>query len=213
VVGTDLGLRVFVPGPQVTLAGQAITALAVSPDRSWWAITDRTDVWHRDLYALWHKVATITDMQLHCLLPLEDTVFIGTSGACLIHMAHGRLQRLNCFESITERDDWYTPWGDPPDVRSLAHSPTGDLYVNIHVGGILRSRDRGQSWQPTIDFHADVHEVCTVPQRPDWVLAATAQGLAISEDRGETWRFDRTHLHGAYARAIALCGETILMSA
>ena len=72
---------------------------------------------------------------------------------------------------------------------------------------------RGKTWQPTIDFHVDVHEVCTTADHPNWVLAATAQGLALSQDRGDTWQFDRTNLHGAYARAIAVCGETILMTA
>ncbi len=212
IVGTTNGLVTLSPEPQVELAGHDITALA-SGSNTLWAITDHNAIWQRDAEHQWHKIATVSDVELHCLLPLEESLLVGTSGACLLRLQQGDLKRINCFESIEERDEWYTPWGDPPDVRSLAISPSGILYVNIHVGGILRSEDGGKTWQPTIDFHADVHEVCTVPGRPDWVLAATAQGLAISEAKGDTWRFDNENLHGAYARAVGVCGEIILMTA
>ncbi|WP_052050898.1 hypothetical protein [Leptolyngbya sp. KIOST-1] len=198
--------------PRVDLEGHTITALAVGPDRLW-AIADRTSIWQRDADQRWRRVAAITDVALNCLLPFDDTVLVGNSGARLLRLENGSLEWLNGFESVQGRDEWYTPWGDPPDVRSLALSACGDLYVNVHVGGIVRSSDRGQTWQPTIDVHADVHQVYTLADRPDWVLAATAEGLAISTDRGRSWDFDRDHLHGAYARAIAVCGETILMSA
>ncbi|PSN15209.1 hypothetical protein C7293_08285 [filamentous cyanobacterium CCT1] len=212
LAGTADGLVWLSPEPQVVLEGHNITALVVGPNRCW-AIVDRRSIWQQAAGQPWRKVAAMDDLELNCLLPLDDGVLVGTSGACLIRLENGDLERLNCFESVEGHDEWYTPWGDPPDVRSLAVSPSGGLYVNVHVGGILRSSDRGQTWQPTIDFHADVHEVRTLAERPDWVLAATAEGLAISEDRGQSWRFDRAQLHAPYARAIALCGETILMSA
>jgi hypothetical protein len=212
IVGTTQGLLLLETEPQIKLAGHDITALAVGPG-GWWAIADQDSIWRCDPDGQWHRIAAVSDVTLNCLLPLKDAVWVGSSGACLIRMKDGDLQRINCFEAVEERDEWYTPWGDPPDVRSLAVGPAGTLYVNVHVGGILRSDDQGQTWQPTIDFHADVHEVCTITDRPDWVLAATAQGLALSTDRGNTWRFDRNHLHGAYSRAVAVCGETILMTA
>ncbi|MCM1985247.1 WD40/YVTN/BNR-like repeat-containing protein [Lyngbya confervoides] len=212
IAGTKNGLVTLSPEPQVELLGYDITALA-SGSNTVWAITDRNAIWQRDLEHQWHQVTTVSEGELHCLFPFAESLLVGTSSACLLRVQEGDLKRINCFESIEEREEWYTPWGDPPDVRSLAISPSGILYVNVHVGGILRSDDGGATWQPTIDFHADVHEVCTVPGRPDWVLAATAQGLAISKEKGETWCFDSENLHGAYARAVAVCGEIVLMSA
>ena len=76
----------------------------------------------------------------------------------------------------------------------------------------MRSKDGGHSWQPTIDLHSDVHQVQTVPNRPGFVLAAVAQGLATSTDGGDSWSFDRANLHATYSRAVAVCGETVLMS-
>jgi photosystem II stability/assembly factor-like uncharacterized protein len=212
IAGTSKGLLFLGSKQYVELEGFSITALA-SKDSQLWAITDYNLVWHRDQKGEWRKVASMNDLQLTCILPTQDAVLVGTSGACLIRIADGSTHRINCFEKVEGRSEWYTPWGAPPDVRSMAIGSEGELYVNVHVGGILRSLDQGQSWQPTIDFDSDVHEVKTINNYPDIVLAATAYGLAISKDKGNSWSFDRTNLHDDYSRAIAVCSETILMTA
>lgn len=212
IAGTSNGLLFIDSTQYVELEGYSITALALSQD-GLWAIADRNSIWHRDPNGEWHQVAAINDLRLNCILPIEDAVLVGTSQAHLLRITDdGSTNRINCFEAVEGRSQWYTPWGGPPDVRSMAVGQSGELYVNVHVGGILRSDDQGQSWQPTIDFHADVHEVRTIPARQDLVLAATAEGLAISQDRGNSWSFDRTNLHANYSRAVAVCGETILMT-
>lgn len=212
IVGTADGLLFVDSEQQVELEGKSITALAANTD-GWWVIVDRHSVWHRNAAGQWYQVAAVDNLQLNCILPIAETVLVGTSEAHLLRITNGSIERINCFEQVQGREEWYTPWGGPPDVRSMAVGQSGELYVNVHVGGVLRSLDQGQSWQPTIDFHADVHEVRTVPEHPDLVLAATAEGLAISQDKGNTWSFDRANLHAAYARAIAVSGETILMTA
>ncbi len=206
------------------MAGNSITALAIRADRTLegpaetelWAIANHQTVWHRSSAGEWSTVYSGDNHRLNCLLPINDTMLIGTSAAHLMQIKDGQSQNLDSFDQAAGREDWYTPWGGAPDVRSLAISSTGNLYVNVHVGGILRSRDQGRSWQPTIDFHADVHEVKTLADYPNLVLAATAEGFAWSEDDGESWQFDRVNLHATYARAIAVChaeAPVILMSA
>ncbi|MBV9389972.1 MAG: hypothetical protein JOZ78_26415 [Chroococcidiopsidaceae cyanobacterium CP_BM_ER_R8_30] len=212
IAGTSNGLLFLNSEQHVELEGYSISDLAFSQE-GLWAIANRNSVWHRNSNGEWHQVALMNDLQLNCILSIKGAILVGTSGACLLQIADGSTTRINCFESVEGREEWYTPWGAPPDVRSLAVGQSGELYVNVHVGGILRSYDRGQSWQPTINIDADVHEVRTVPNYPDLVLAATAQGLAMSQDRGNNWSFDRTNLHSDYSRAVAVCGETILMTA
>lgn len=212
IVGTSDGLVFLDSKHDVELEGYSINALASSLD-GLWAIANRNSVWHRDSHGEWHQVASIDDLRLNCILPIKGAVLVGTSSAHLIRIADGSTQRINCFESAEGRSEWYTPWGGPPDVRSIAVGESGEFYVNVHVGGILRSDDYGKSWQPTIDVDADVHEVRTVPTRPSLVLAATAGGLAISHDKGNSWSFDRANLHAHYSRALAVCDHTILMTA
>jgi hypothetical protein len=211
LVGTSNGLLFLDSPQQVELEGKAVNALAGTSD-GLWIITDRNSLWHRQLSGQWENVVAVDDLRLNCVLPLADRVLVGTSEAHLWQLTHGNLDRINSFETVEGREEWYTPWGGQPDVRSMAVSSDGDIYVNVHVGGILRSSDQGQTWQPTIDFHTDVHEVQTIATDPAWVLAATAEGLAVSQDKGKTWSFDRANLHAAYARAVAVAEETLLLS-
>jgi len=113
---------------------------------------------------------------------------------------------------VQGREEWHNPDGSPPDARSLSADPSGAVYVNVHVGGVVRSTDGGRSWTPTIDVHADVHQVLYEPGAR-LVLAAAARGLAVSDNRGETWRFDTAGLHGHYLRAVAVAGRTVLITA
>jgi hypothetical protein len=82
--------------------------------------------------------------------------------------------------------------------------------VNVHVGGILRSRDEGASWEPTIDIDADVHQVATGAGR---VYAAAGAGLFVSDNAGDSWRQSTAGLHATYCRAVAVCGSQLLLSA
>jgi hypothetical protein len=80
----------------------------------------------------------------------------------------------------------------------------------VHVGGIPRTSDGGSTWTPTIDIEADVHHVTTAE---GLVLAACAGGLAASADRGTTWSVRAEGLEAPYARAVAVCGDDLLLTA
>jgi hypothetical protein len=213
IVGTANGLWILDDQPRVELEGSAIHAIA-SGENGLWAIVNRNSIWHRNLEGKWQAIASVDNLQLNCILSIDEmnTVLVGTSEAHLMQIKNGELQQIESFEQAEGREEWYTPWGGLPDVRSIAIGTSGEWYVNIHVGGILRSTDWEKTWKPTLDMHADVHEVRTVNDRPGLVVAATAEGLALSQDGGDSWEFDRSHLHATYARAIGVCEDTILMS-
>lgn len=212
LMGTAAGLCFFQDDqPQLELEQHSIGAIAHN-EQGIWVVIDASSVWHRNLQGKWSPVGTVKDLRVNCLLPLKGAILIGTSEAHLGLIVDGSVQWLDSFEAVEERSQWYTPWGGPPAVRSLAVSAAAEFYVNVHVGGILRSQDQGQSWQPTIDLHSDVHQVLTVNTHPNLVLAATAQGLAMSRDGGDSWQFQRTGLHATYARAVAVSGNQVLMS-
>jgi hypothetical protein len=227
IAGTTEGLWFIEDSQQyIELKGHPITALACDRDELW-IVDDFKTVWQKDSEGRWNKVASVENWELKCILPIQEGILAGTSEAHLISIStNGSIKLINSFEETEDRNQWYTPWGGPPAVRSIAVGTRDELYVNVHVGGILRSKDGGQSWQPTIDIHSDVHQVITANDTaeeedfassrrkpPNLVLAATAQGLAISRDGGDSWQFDQTNLHAAYSRAITLCGNIILMSA
>ena len=89
-------------------------------------------------------------------------------------------------------------------MRSLA-AAEGWLYVDIHVGSIVRSGDRGTTWEPVdAAIHRDVHQVVTCPKAPERVYANTADAVFVSDDRGSTWRHCADGVGARYGRAIAV---------
>ncbi len=158
------------------------------------------------------SLTRLPEPEATCLLTFGDALFLGTREAHLLRMTGGLVDRVKGFEAAEGRDTWYTPWGGPPDTRSLSATAEGAIYANVHVGGILRSEDGGDSWVPTIDVDADVHQVLAL-DGTGIVLAATAYGLARSDDHGATWTFSTEELHGAYCRAVAVAGDWLLVSA
>jgi len=184
-----------------------VTTLAPhGPDR--WAAIDGSELWRaRD--EEWRHIADLADHRVACITATHADVYVGSSEARLFRVAGGGLEPIAPFDRAEGRSSWYTPWGGPPDTRSMSEWDD-DLYVNVHVGGILRTDDRGEHWTPTIDIDADVHQVATAEGR---VLAACAGGLAVSEDRGETWTLRADGLEAPYSRAVAVCGDAILVSA
>jgi hypothetical protein len=215
LVGTEEGIRR--EDGQADLPGASITAL--TSDR-WgvWSLADGRTL-HRRTAGPWVEVEDVSGPVGRSLLAVEEGLYVGTAEAGLLRLEEGELEEVVGFDDVPGRDDWYTPWGGPPDTRSLARAPDGALFANVHVGGIPRSRDGGTTWEPTIDVDADVHQVIAHPTDPGVVLAACAPGLAESHDGGETWEISADGLHAPYCRAVALAGadpsapDTVLVTA
>ena len=140
-------------------------------------------------------------------------MLVGTDGAHLFRLGATDLERVESFETMAGRDEWYTPWGGAPEVRSVACTADNTLFANVHVGGIARSDDSGRTWVPTIDIAADVHQVRSVWGRQDLVVAAAAVGLCVSLDGGLTWRVHCDGLELTYCRAVAVPDAAILVAA
>jgi hypothetical protein len=209
VAGTRSGL--FELGGRSWLDGREISGLA-GADEGWWALVDGHEL-VRIADGDQRSIASIGGEVGRCLLPVGDAVLVGTSNARLMVVRDGSSEPSRPFDEAEGRDEWYTPWGGPPDTRSLSAGPDGALFANVHVGGILRAEDPAGTWTPTIDIDADVHQVLSDPHASRHVVAATALGLAESRDAGETWEFVTEGLHSSYARAVALEGDRLFMSA
>jgi hypothetical protein len=208
LVGTRNGL--FGQDGNTWLDGRQITALAPNAE-GWWALADGRDV-VRLRGGDVETVVSIEEELGRCVLPVAEGVLVGTANARLALARAGSVEMVVSFDDAKGREDWYTPWGGPPDTRSLSAGP-GALFANVHVGGILRADAPVGTWQPTIDIDADVHQVLADPNQAGRVVAATALGLAESLDAGGTWRFTTDGLHASYGRAVALNGDALFMSA
>lgn len=218
LAGTREGLHVFEDGRALDVQrigwetddARPVTALARAGSEQL-AIVDRHEIWRSADGDAWTHVVSSVNLELECLADTVAGVIVGTSQAHLLRVEDPPtpLATVTAFDEVEGRDDWYTPWGGPPATRSISEDDDA-VYANVHVGGIVRSRDRGQTWEPTIDIDADVHRVWA---GTPWVFAACARGLAVSRDGGDSWAFETDGLHSTYCRGVTVCGDTVLLSA
>jgi photosystem II stability/assembly factor-like uncharacterized protein len=165
-------------------------------------------------------VATATGFGFRCILPTTIGLLAGTSDGRIACFDGHDVVVLDGFDRVEGRDRWWQV-GDLDTVantRSLAQAPDGTLYANVHVGGIYRSRDLGESWEPTIDQETDVHEVRALEDGV--VVAATGMaGLCVSKDAGDNWESVTDGLPTAsgwglpYARCVVTWGDVVLLTA
>jgi photosystem II stability/assembly factor-like uncharacterized protein len=215
LVATDEGLHVFTRDAATRvddLAGRAVLALAAG-EEGWWALVGGRELWRSAEGLRWLPAATAPKRKATCVAATPAGLLVGTARAHLLRLEGDRLVTVSAFDEAEGRETWYTPWGAPADVRSISAGASGALYVNVHVGGVLRSTDGGAGWRPTLDIERDVHQVLAVPERPGLVLVAAADGFGASRDDGDTWQWNNDGLHAHYCRAVALADDTVLLSA
>lgn len=210
IAATATGVRDVGAQAHVGLEDQEVTALVRADGGRWFAVVDRATVLEGAPREGWEPVAETPGPELTCLGAAGDTVLVGGAEARLFALDDGELRAVEGFDTAPGRDDWYTPWGGPPAVRSIAVAD-GTWYVNVHVGGILRSRDDGDTFTQLVDPDVDVHQVIVV----DGLLAAAcgAGGVMLSSDDGDSWRTVTDGLHDSYCRAVTACDGTLIASA
>jgi photosystem II stability/assembly factor-like uncharacterized protein len=213
LVGTSDGYHVFSSsgGRDHALTGHHVDALAPGPAGTWVAIVDHRAVWRHGADGAWAELAHGEHIMVS-LATAHDTVFAGTADARMLRVSEGALEALPAFDNAPGREEWHQV-GPPIEVRSLSATCDGKvLLANVHVGGILRSTDGGESWQPTVPVDDDIHQVCAHPEEPNVALAAAAVGLCRSHDAGATWEVEARGLQSTYSRGIAALGDTLFLS-
>lgn len=205
LIGTAKGAYALEGEPRALIEGTRINHLARS-ETTWWAADGKGRI-HRD----GEHIASVPDgVTPLCIQPTPETVWVGASEARLYGIENGSIEEDEFFADAPGRSDWHTPWGGPPDVRSMALDADHTLYINVHVGGILRYDSTGLV--PTLDISADVHEVAAHPTLKGAVFAATAHGLAQTHN-GHDFDFRTGGLHANYCRAVAVLDDQVILSA
>lgn len=203
------------------LPNRPVRGLSHDLDGGVLAIVDGQDVYQRKSSGQWERIAH-SDYDLSVTLAINGNIYVGTDDARVLSLDEtGELTQIDSFDRIDGRDTWFAGTaiingrevGPPLGIRSMSGSRHGRLFANVHVGGIPRSDDGGVIWMPTINVDWDAHEVCVSPYDDNLVVAATASGLCVSHDGGNTWNLQTAGLHDPYCSAVAITEKHIFVAA
>ena len=200
-------------GPVTPLphAASRLTASPVSPERAYLAAYEagvyRTD----DGGVTWRHIDSYPTEYAHSVLahPVEpDAVYAGSEPAAVFQSkdAGESWQECRGFRAVPESTAWgfHAPTRDS-HVRDLRVSP-GDpthLYAGIEVGGMVRSKDGGNSWQQLPGLDDDIHCVNLSTTRPQRVYVATASAPYRTDDGGDSWELINDGLDRRYTLHVA----------
>ena len=189
------------PVPGAPSGGQSVVAGVSREDIG--VIVDEHKVWIRS-GTRWTEAAASEDALYSIERTKDGRFLVGTERARIAWVEGGRLAYIEAFDAVPERRLWDTPYGAPPELRSLAVSTDGTVYANVHVGWIVRSRDGGTSWTSVRrGLNRDVHMVAAHPTNRATVFAATADGFHISHDHGDSFHRRAEGMKYYYQRAVA----------
>ena len=212
-VSSEDGGKTWRQGP-VTQLPHAAARVAVSPvnrQRTWVAAYEagvyRTD----DGGANWSHIESYPSDYAHSVLadPADsDAVYAGSEPAALFRSGDGGRSWSECagFRAVPESSNWgfHAPTRDS-HVRDLVVSPVnaGLLYGGIEVGGVVRSRDGGSTWQQLPGLDDDIHCLHLGTNLPQRVYAATASAPFRSNNGGDEWEKINDGLARRYTLHIA----------
>jgi hypothetical protein len=139
----------------------------------------------------------------------ERVVYVGVEPIHLYRSEDGgrSWEELTGVQALPDevKKNWSYP--RPPHrehVRHIFIHPKDPkmIHVCLEHGGIIRSFDRGITWQDVsrgIDY-LDIHHLSSAPERRDLFFVATARGFFKSRDPGQGWEraergFTRDYYH------------------
>lgn len=144
----------------------------------------------------WGKVLD-GDIRAVTVDPTDDKlIYAGVEPVALYRSEDGgeRWQELQALQELPSevRKNWWFP--QPPHLGHVRHifihpDNPSVLYLCIEHGGIVRSFDRGRSWEDVsngIDY-LDIHVILNLPRSFERYFLATARGFFTSDNPAEGW--------------------------
>ena len=196
-------------------AASRLTVSSKNPLRAYMAAYEsgvyRTD----DGGSVWQHLSTYPSDYAHSVLvhPDDDQqVYVGSEPAAIFRSRDSgeTWQEDTGFRAVPESRQWSfhseTRDSHVRDLRMAPNDPT-ILYAGVEVGGMVRSRDGGQTWKQLPGIHDDIHCIGLSLGRAETVYVATAQGPYRSDDEGEHWELINKGIERRYGLHLSAAPE------
>ena len=125
--------------------------------------------------------------------PMTGELYAGTGPVAIFRSRDGaeHWEEIEELRSAPGRGDWFLhipPYFARVRTISLVPDDPEIIYGAIEEGWLIRSLDGGKSWENLRDVIGhDSHVAAVVPNNHQRVLAATFQGVFLSDDAGDTF--------------------------
>jgi photosystem II stability/assembly factor-like uncharacterized protein len=195
-------------GP-ITPLSHAASRLAVSTadsERAYLAAYEagvyRTD----DAGETWRKLEGYPCEYAHSVVVFPDSadkILVGGEPAAIYQSDDAGLTWQEClsFKQVPESEKWFfhsqTRYSHVRDMQLSPHD-SNLIHAGIEVGGIVRSKDGGATWQQLQGMDDDIHSICFSPQSSATVYTGTARGPFRSDDGGDSWNLITNGLERCY---------------
>ena len=145
--------------------------------------------------------------------PVDSAVYAGTEPSSLFVSRDGgeSWRELETMKQLPSAPTWSfppRPWTSHVRSISPSHRDAALIVAGIELGGVLHSRDGGETWQDQRPgAQPDCHSLATHPYSPDTFFEAGGGGFAESADSGDTWTSADTGFTLHYLWGLAVDAE------
>ena len=176
-----------------------------SPERAYLAAYE-SGVWRTDDGgAAWRRLDGYPTAYAHSVAVHPgnpNLVYAGSEPAALFRSTDGgdSWEEIRSYQEVPESAGWGFHGERLSHVREIKLSPhdPDQIFTGIEVGGMVRSKDGGLTWQQLHDTDPDIHSLHVSDTDAGTVYAATAAGPYRSDDGGDSWKHLTTGLERTY---------------
>ena len=152
----------------------------------------RTD----DAGETWRSLSSYPSDYAHSVMvhPTDpQLVYAGSEPSAIYRSENGGDSWEECggFRAVPESANWsfHAPTRES-HVRDIRIGPVDHdhMYAGVEVGGVIKSRDGGNSWRQLEGLHDDIHCIGLTPHNAQTVYVATARAPYRSDDGGDNWQ-------------------------
>jgi len=202
-------VRLYAAGPEAveviedgrenrTLEERGARCLAVdpeNPDTVYVGTTDEGLFKSLDGGRSWERLSRIAYPRVTAVAvsPVDGAVYAGTEPSSLFVSRDGGAswRELEGMKNLPSAPTWSfppRPWTSHVRAIAPSHQDPKLIVAGIELGGILRSRDGGETWEDQRPgAYADCHSLSAHPAAPETFYEAGGGGFAESRDFGENW--------------------------
>lgn len=192
--------------------GRSVTAMAADQAGGVFVAFERGMLSYTSDWSQWrplYKGLAYPDVHAVALDLRKNKVYAGTAPAAVFDASLDGDEWSSSGETFTlaRENGWSHP--EPPHrpalFRLLVHPKLADTLIGgIQAGGIIVSRDGGQTWRnQKAGLSQQLSDLRLHPDRPDRLYACNFLGFHRSDDLGQSWRLSN---HGLpYIEAQAIC--------